>query len=449
MLAINHIRRLAAIGLLALGLSSSAFAATYYVSATGNDSAAGTSVATAWRTLNRASGIVNPGDTVYALDGDFSDPYGYTALYINRAGTANAWIRFLAYPNAHPTIHNRYWDGVLLGAQAAYIEINGFTVLGPNASLTLAGAQSQTGIPNPLYDGNCIAVDGSGGTATQRPHHIRFTHNLVGECGGGGIAVQFADYITISENIVYNNAWYGIYGNSGISVLGSWNSDTYTGEKIFITNNRVFGNRNYIPYVYAGRITDGEGIILDTNNNSLGNTGLPPYAGRILVANNISYDNGSSGLLVFESDHADLINNSTYNNVQSPELSGGGELDLYGATDTNVINNILYAGDGQNPMQNVSWAACANCSVNSNIYYNGTNTGTPIGGPNDLIANPLYRNPNAANLFKVDLTLKAKSPAIDAGQFWLDHYFDFNLTVRPLGDSWDIGAYEYDPTCTH
>ncbi len=444
MLAPTHAKRLAMTGLLALGLGSSAFATTYYVSGTGNDSAAGTSTATAWRTLNRASGIVNPGDTVYALDGDFTDPYGYTSLYINRAGTANAWIRFIAYPGAHPTINNRYWDGVLLGAQAAYIEIKGFTVLGPNASLTLAGAQSQTGIANPLYDGNCIAVDGSGGTATQRPHHIRFIHNIVGECGGGGIAVQFADYITITENTVYNNAWYGIYGNSGISVLGSWNSDTYTGEKIFITNNRVFGNRNYIPYVYAGRITDGEGIILDTNNNSLGNTGLPPYAGRILVANNISYNNGSSGLLVFETDHADIINNSTYNNVQSPELSGGGELDLYGATDTNVINNILYAGDGQNPLQNVSYAACANCYVNNNIYYNGTNTGTPIGGPDDITADPLYQEPGTTNLFDVDLKVKVKSPAIDHGKSWLDHYFDFGLSPRPLGGGWDIGAYEYD-----
>jgi len=448
MLALAYARRLAATGLLALGLGSSAFAATYYVSGTGNDSAAGTSIATAWRTLNRASGIVNPGDTVYALDGDYSDPYGYTALYINRAGTANAWIRFKAYPGTHPTIHNTYWDGVLLASQAAYIEIDGFKVLGPNKSLTLAGAQSQTGIANPLYDGNCIGVDGSGGTATQRPNHIRFVNNMVGECGGGGIAVQFADYITISDNIVYNNGWYGIYGNSGISVLGSWNSDTFTGQKIFITNNRVFGNRNYIPYVYAGRITDGEGIILDTNNNSLGNTGLPPYAGRILVANNISYDNGSSGLLVFETDHADLINNSTYNNVQSPELSGGGELDLYGATDTNVINNILYAGAGQNPLQNVSWANCTGCTVNSNIYYNGPNTGTPIGGPNDITADPLYEQPDATDLFAVSLKLKPGSPAIDAGQSWLDHYFDFRMFTRPLGSGWEIGAYEHNPNET-
>jgi hypothetical protein len=447
MFALTYARRLALSGLLALGLSSSAFATTYYVTQTGNDGNTGTSIANAWRTLNRASGIVNPGDTVYALDGDFSEPYGYTALYLNRAGTAKHWIRFKAYPGTHPIIHNTYWDGVLLGAQAAYIEIDGFTVLGPNASLTLAGAQSQTGIANPLYDGNCMAVDGSGGTATQRPHHIRFIHNVVGECGGGGIAVQFADYVTISENTVYNNGWYGIYGNSGISVLGSWNSDTYTGEKILITSNRVFGNFNYIPYVYAGRITDGEGIILDTNNNSLGNTGLPPYAGRILVANNISYNNGSSGLLVFETDHADIINNTTYNNVLSPVLSGGGELDLYGATDTNVINNILYAGDGQNPLQNVSWAACADCTVDYNIYYNGSNTGAPIGGPDDIVANPQFVNPEAANPFDANFKIKRTSPAVDAGESWIDHYFDHDIVKRPLLNGWDIGAYEYNPDC--
>ena len=52
-------------------LSQLAGATTYYVKNSGSDSAAGTSDATAWKTISKVNSFVfSPGDDVYLLDGD-------------------------------------------------------------------------------------------------------------------------------------------------------------------------------------------------------------------------------------------------------------------------------------------------------------------------------------------------------------------------------------------
>jgi hypothetical protein len=55
---------------LAAGLNY-AKAATYYVSPTGNDSRAGTSLADAWATFSRAWSVMRAGDTLLVADGTY------------------------------------------------------------------------------------------------------------------------------------------------------------------------------------------------------------------------------------------------------------------------------------------------------------------------------------------------------------------------------------------
>ena len=106
-----------------------------------------------------------------------------------------------------------------------------------------------------------------------------------------------------------------------------------------------------IPVAGVGAITDGEGIIVDSTRNSAYQSSIPiaPYTGRTLIANNVVYANGSSAIEVFQSDHVDVVNNSSYLNVFTPILSGRGEMDLNQTSDVNVINNIFYCAPGQNP----------------------------------------------------------------------------------------------------
>ena len=99
----------------------------------------------------------------------------------------------------------------------------------------------------------------------------------------------------ILNNTVHDNAHWSAYGTSGISVGTSTNSDTQPGVHIIISGNLVYNNAELVPEYRANAITDGEGIILDTN---------PGFVGRMLVQNNTVHGNGSAGIESFLTDNA-------------------------------------------------------------------------------------------------------------------------------------------------
>jgi type IV secretory pathway protease TraF len=417
---------------------------TWYVSGTGSDTADGTSQATAFATLQHAANVTQPGDTVYVLNGTYSNLYNCCdVLDISTPGTANNWIAYKAYPGQTPIISFNGWEGIFFEPTSAYIEVSGFTIIGNNQNVTLAGAQAQsTSNPDPAYNGNCVAADGRAGTPTQRPHHIKILNNIISECGGGGIGSATADYLTISGNTIYNSAWYSIYGSSAISLYRSWDSDSNTGYKMYITGNTLYGNAELVPVGNSGQITDGEAIILDTNNNDYAGSTIPAYAGRTYIANNVIYGNGSSAIEVFDSQHADIVNNSTYGNVVGPALTGRGELFLNQAGDVNAINNIFYNGAGQNPAVIVG-GTCPTCTLNYNLYYNGANNPTTFNGANDLTADPLYVDPADANPAMINLDVQPTSPAVGSGTSYLAPSTDINGKPRPGSKGYDRGAYQH------
>ena len=417
-------------------------AVTYYVSGTGNDSADGLTIATAFLTLQHAATLTQPGATVYAMNGTYTNSCpSCDVLDITIPGTPNSWITYKAYPGQSPVISFNGWEGIFFEPSAAYIEVNGFTVIGNNANVTLAQALAQsTTNPDPAFNGNCIASDGRMGTATVRPNHIRILNNIISECGGGGVGTAWSDYVTISGNTIYNSAWYSIYGASAISTWENWDSDSSTGYKMIITGNRIYGNEELVPVFDNNppEITDGEAIIIDSTRNSAYNPTadpLPPYGGRTLIAN------GSSAVEVFESDHVDVVNNSSYQNVTNPPLSGRGEMDLNQTSDVNVIDNIFYSAAGQNPVASVP-KTTSSVTLNYNLYYNGSNIGDVPSGPNDLTGNPLYVDPADANPLNVLLTLSPGSPALGSGTSYLAPATDFAGNPRPGPNGFDRGAYQ-------
>ena len=89
--------------------------------------------------------------------------------------------------------------------------------------------------------------------------------------------------------------------------------DNNAGAHITISGNLVFGNAQLVPTNGAGAITDGEGIILDTN---------PGYTGEILVENNTIYGNGSSGIESFLTNNAVITENTVYGNDNRNVMRG-------------------------------------------------------------------------------------------------------------------------------
>ncbi len=401
-------------------------ATTYYVSGTGNDRNSGRTTSSAFRTIQRAADLTNPGDTVLIMNGEYKNAPGRGGVVgIKRSGKANAWITYKAYPGHFPKIRFNTWNGIILSNGVSYIEINGLEVIGDNANITLAYALSQKkNSSNARTNGTCINIDGRNGGV----HHINILNNKVHDCSAAGISVIGADYVKIDNNTVYNTSWYTLYGTSGISFVKNWNSDNSRGYKMFVTNNRAYNNRNYVPWIGRGIITDGNGIIIDVSKE--GTKGA--YIGRTLIANNLSYKNGGSGIHAHSSEHIDIVNNTVYGNGQTPELTKG---QLYAgySNDVKLFNNIIYASPGQKANSNTK---NTNVIYDYNIYPKGAVIA--VMGTHDIIADPLLVNPSIA-----DFRIKANSPAINRGYYWNDVKTDYAGKPRPSGGKYDIGAHEY------
>ena len=359
-------------------ISANSTPKTYYVSGTGKDNNSGLSTSSAFRTIQKAADLTSPGDTVLIMNGLYTNsPKAGSVVSIKRSGTANAWIRYKAYPGHLPKIQHNTWNGIEVINGASYIEINGLEVMGNNANITLDYAMSQkTNKANPLTSGNCISVDGR---KNGHSHHIRILNNKVHDCGGGGISAIQSDYVTVDNNVVFDNAWYSVYGCSGISMLNNWNFDNNQGYKMFVTNNKTYNNRMYIPWIAVGKITDGNGIIIDTSrNNNIPQLGA--YKGRTLVKNNLTFNNGGSGIHAFISDHVDIVNNTAVLNNQSPEIKGG-QIFARMSSDVKILNNILYAFPGKDVNDN---NRNQNVTYDYNIYMNTSKIS--VTGPHDIVA---------------------------------------------------------------
>jgi len=300
--------------------------------------------------------------------------------------------------------------------------------------LAYAQAHQSEFATNPLISGNGIAVQ-----ASTVSHHIHVHDNVIYENGCGGIGTVKADYVTIENNVVYNNAFWSPYACSGISNLGNANFDNSTATKMVIRNNIVFGNEEFIPFHTTSplKITDGNGIIIDTlRNNAPGDSGIA-HVGRTLVTNNLVFDNGGRGIHAFESDHIDIVNNTVYSSGRSPAVSDG-EITVIYASDVNVRNNIMFARTGK-PTNAINAGSTA--TLDYNIAYNGTSyTGA---GPHDLVGmDPKFVNPGT-NPITVNFHLQASSPGVNSGGNTLTPANDLDGSARPYGAAIDRGAYEW------
>jgi len=178
-----------------------AAAANYYVSPSGADTNAGTSTAAPFKTIQKAANIVNPGDTVYVMNGTYTNACATCdVVSVTRSGSLNAWITFTAYPGHTTKIRFNGWNGFKFSGSASYIEVSGLEIEGNNSSVTLEEAKSQpTSSSDPRFNGGGIGIDGRKSGAS-KPHYFRFINNKVYNCGGGGIGCIHTDYVTVSNN---------------------------------------------------------------------------------------------------------------------------------------------------------------------------------------------------------------------------------------------------------
>ncbi len=327
-------------------------------------------------------------------------------------------------------------------------------IIGQNDYLTLADAEedAKNARPDAAYNTNGIFVNGRNNPANQKPHHVIIRNCTISKCAGGGIVGIETDYLTVEDNKVFDNSWYTRYASSGITTLNNWAFDEKEGYHVIIQRNYVWNNKTLVPWERTGKLSDGNGIILDvtdqSNNgatNPINDTSVtqndqktdktssrPEWKARALIANNLSAYNGGSGIHTFRTKHVDIFNNTTYSNGM---VTGYQELFPNNSEDIVIKNNIIVPKPGgkvtsNNKNTNIIW--------DYNLYPSKQDV---FIGANDIISDPIFRE---VTLIPTEgaFSLKSGSPGLNAGTSEISSDSDINGNKRIKNKGVDIGAFE-------
>ena len=350
------------------------------------------------------------------------------------------------------------WCGIQVSG--SYHILDGLSVIGNNDSIVLLKAQedAKKPTPDPYFNTNGIFFNGRGNKPDEKPHHLIVRHCVVGKCAGGGIVGIEMDYLTVEDCRVFENAWFMRYGGSGITTLNNWAHDDAPGYHIIIQRNFVWNNKTLVPWEQIGKLSDGNGIILDVTDQNTANGATNPNAdtvvkptsqtaaqpaepskpkrpewkGRALIANNLSAFNGGSGIHTFRTRHVDIINNTTYHNGG---IVGYQELFPNRSDDVVILNNIIVPRPGgqvtsNNRNTNIRW--------DYNVYPAAQ---TVFTGPNDLVADPRFIDPQPDPM-KGNFRLTKGSRALNSGTGDVPLSTDIIGKARPTSTGRDRGAFE-------
>ena len=376
-------------------------AQTYYVSATGNDSNAGTELHP-FRTIQHAADLVNPGDTVIVEDGIYTGIGTGTAcasstkpiVCLTRGGSSTSLVTFRARHVGGAKLdgqNNTSTAGFRFLANANYIRIEGFDVYGMgNAAGGASGFE--------LYNGGHDVI------ITQ--NHIHDIGHLCTDTSNGEVGI-FVEQprVTITQNTIHDIGRYAA-GENGCNPATAY-----------------YQNHDH-------------GIYVDGDSYS----GIPG-ASNALIANNIFYNNARGwAIQVYPGTIAGLsILNNTF---AFPNPYRDGHIILGANTsDARIMNNIFY-----NPRKvaiNYYTGTQTNLQVTGNLVFNAALMNTTPPGTlviSNQSADPLLLNPLVP---PYDFHLTSASPAIDAGVTLLEVPTDFEGVTRPQGNAWDMGAFEY------
>jgi parallel beta-helix repeat protein len=403
---------------------ASGWAATYYVSANGNDSNPGTS-AQPWATLQKATDTVRAGDTVWVTDGN------YTGCQISTSGTQESPITFKAYgQNALINSGGPTGDGIRL-QNVNYITLEGFKLQG--------------------FSERCIAARGATPEAPMHGNIIR--GNICRNAASDGYYLsEFGDGL-VEKNEIYDSGLADLTHGIYLANAGSKNTiirgNLLSGTSGFQTNADLsIGGDGLV----TGLVLENN-IIVDSTGNGIWLDGVQ----NSLIQNNLIYGSGHHAFRAGQVDGAQgpknlkIINNTFLAGSSGAAIKltedGGGHI---------IFNNILLVdpgGETSITTGNTNFQSNANVVSNSFSSNSGSTVTTfaqwQAAGhdANSILSSAaaLFQNPSAD-----DYHLKAGAPAINAGLASLGTasapVADITGVPRPQGSGFDIGAYEYPHT---
>jgi len=369
---------------------------TFYVATDGNDGNPGSAEAP-WRSLSASIARLVAGDTLYVRGGSYAAVLDEQFNIEGKNGSADAWITIAAYPAERPVVQlNSNWQGFYVN-NSSYVEIRGFEIVG-----TALSDQRMTD-----------------GVEVKKSHHVKVLRNVVHDVGGCGICGIESNHVRIEGNEVYGASKWNTYQTSAISFFlsanigGGNNSD---GFSMYVSGNRVHHNTNIAPPGPGQKVTDGNCIIVDYNDDN-------GYLGSTLIQNNLCYENGGRGVHVFHAKNVLAVNNTLVNNLRHPDIDGG-ELTASSSSALVYRNNLTVAsrpGAGA-----VVWSA--QVEFDHNVH---------VGQAPAQLGNGDQVTSVSVN---ADFTPAANSPAINGGSSVLAPATDIRGVLRDAQA--DVGAFE-------
>jgi hypothetical protein len=348
-------------------LSTLGWAATYYVSPSGDDASAGTSASAPWGSIAKANSTVEPGDTVHLLGGRYVDD----PIRPAKSGTADAPIRYVAYGDEPPVLTSDKVRGLEVAidlSKRSHIVVEGVHIDGvePNPRARVQHfVEIYGGSYNTVRDGTFRFAHGWHGIQLDEgAHHNKLLNNIVdvvgiyddgkGQDWGDSIQITDAEHNLLQGNTItrgahnllqvkgrYNVIRLNTFENDWSEILGSKKG----GRNLSLMGAYNLFERNVVRNAAASTDKDANA---GKKTEGLGN----------IVRRNFIYDNSSEG-------------------ITSQSRSGSKT-----AEGNHIYHNTIYSNDGP------AWSL---------IFYKGGNGVTQNVFKNNIV----YANGEAAIAFKL------------------------------------------------
>jgi hypothetical protein len=374
-----------------------------------------------WLSIQHAADVALPGDWITVKQGQYDE-----RVVVQNSGSVDAKITFQASPRRSVLMQGFYLN------EADYIRIEGFRITN-----SLTGWTERFGV---FINGN----------------NNEIVDNEIFEMKASAIQGIWGDHVPSYNYIAYNTIY---HSQMGISINGQgWTVENNEIERLFMYEGgdcdymRFFGDDHAIrgnfmhgtdfgevgsAHVDCFQTFDNNGehvhnILVEGNTcfvfhqGFMGEASFHENSSHVTFRNNVFAHGGAWGIDVHQIDNVTVQNNTFY------DITHHGAGFRNNSLNNAVINNVFYdtgtsywASDG------------ATLSGDHNLIFEANDPGQL--GPNDILdMDPLFVDPE-----NNDFHLQENSPAIDAGQTLTDVTTDLDGMLRPQGNGYDIGAYEF------